>query len=157
MKILYLSDKMSQTLSSGISKFTTPAPLCLHTFLHRMNTSGVEIWPILKKTNDIFWTWKANIAKIIIAVDYFCKSLRCRCLTGFPIYLGFWICHGSEYVRVLNMPRFWIQDTLRQSETLGQSETTDLSSIIFLIDSTFESTTIKFLGLGQYFIHNLLR
>ena len=102
MKILYLSDKMSQTLSSGISKFTTPAPLCLHTFLHRMNTSGVEIWPILKKTNDIFWTWKANIAKIIIAVDYFCKSLRCRCLTGFPIYLGFWICHGSEYAKVLN-------------------------------------------------------
>ena len=157
MKILYLSDKMSQTLSSGISKFTTPAPLCLHTFLHRMNTSGVKIRPILKKTNDIYWTWKANIAKIIIAVDYFCKTFRCRCLTGFPIYLGFWICHGSEYVRVLNMPRFWIQDTLRQSETLGQSETTDLSSIIFLIDSTFESTTIKFLGLGQYFIHNLLR
>ena len=148
---------MSQTLSSGISKFTTPAPLCLHTFLHRMNTSGVEIWPILKKTNDIFWTWKANIAKIIIAVDYFCKTLRCRCLTGFPIYLGFRACQDSEYVRVLNMPRFWIQDALRQSETLGQSQTIDLSSIIFLIDSIFESTTIKFLGLGQYFIHSLLR
>ena len=69
MKILYLSDKMSQTLSSGISKFTTPAPLCLHTFLHRMNTSGVKIRPILKKTNDIYWTWKANIAKIIIICE----------------------------------------------------------------------------------------
>ena len=47
--------------------------------------------------------WKADTAKIIVVVDYFCKMLHLRCLTWFSEYPL-----GSEYTRVLNMPRFWI-------------------------------------------------
>ena len=58
-------------------------------------------------------TWKADIEKIIIVLNYFCKTLHCIC------FRGFWICQGFEYTRVmnhqcseyttiLNIPRFWI-------------------------------------------------
>ena len=41
-------------------------------------------------------TWKADLAKIIIAVNYFDK----RSIVD--------VCHGFEYAIVLNIPGFWI-------------------------------------------------
>ena len=47
--------------------------------------------------------WKADIAKVIIAVTYFRKTLHRRCLTGFLIYQGSEYASGFEYARILNM------------------------------------------------------
>ena len=44
------------------------------------------------------WCYESNYRRLTI----FEKTLHCRCLAGF------WICQGSEYTRVLNMPRFSI-------------------------------------------------
>ena len=74
-------------------------------------------WRISKlKICDIYFikkrTWKTNIAKIIIAVNYFSKTLHRRFLTEFWICLWFW----TEYARVLGMclvlntPGSWIYD-----------------------------------------------
>ena len=49
LKILCLSDKIYQIISSGILKFTAAGPFGPHTFLHRINTSGLKIRPVLKK------------------------------------------------------------------------------------------------------------
>ena len=46
--------------------------------------------------------------KRIIAVNFFRKTLHHRCLTGFSICLGFWICQRSEYTGVLDIPGLWI-------------------------------------------------
>ena len=46
--------------------------------------------------------------KIIIAVDYLCKTPHRRCLAGFWICLGFSICQRSEYIGFLNIPGLWI-------------------------------------------------
>ena len=53
---------------------------------------------------------KADIAKIIIAVDYFCQMFHQISFNEFWISLGFRIYQGSEYVRVthgrvLNIPQ----------------------------------------------------
>ena len=52
--------------------------------------------------------WQVYTMKIIIAVNYFRKTLHHRCLKSFWICLGFWICQRSEYTGVLNMPVLWI-------------------------------------------------
>ena len=69
--------------------------------------------------------WKADIAKIIIAVIYFSKRSIVDIWQGseyvsgseypkvlnMPLVLNvpeFWIYQGSEYASVLNMPGFWI-------------------------------------------------
>ena len=62
-----------------------PDPQPLY-FLHRINTSEVKNKICIKKIHDIYLTEnvrKPNIAKIIIVVNYFCKMLQSRCLTGF--------------------------------------------------------------------------
>ena len=59
-------------------------------------------------------TWKTDNSKTIIGINYFRKTLHHRWLTAFWIYQGsesrlrFWICHGSESTRVLNILRLWI-------------------------------------------------
>ena len=88
------------------------------------STSGVKIRPALK--NHIYFmnqrTWKADIAKMIIAVSCFSKpeyassSEYPRVLNspGIWICLRFWMSQGFGYTRVLNMPLvfnrpgFWI-------------------------------------------------
>ena len=51
---------------------------------------------------------------MITTINYFCRTLHRRCLTGFWICPRFSVCRGSkyasrsEYARVLNIPRFWI-------------------------------------------------
>ena len=68
----------------------------------------------IKKASDIYFmkqrTWKADAAKIILAINYFDKPPKCICLTGFWICVGFWIFQGFEYARVAqNMPEYtWI-------------------------------------------------
>ena len=49
-----------------------------------------------------------SIVKIIIAVNYFYKTLHRRCLTGFWICFEFWICQHSENTGVLNMPGLFV-------------------------------------------------
>ena len=67
--------------------------------------------------------------KATIAVHNFHKTLHLRCLTGFWIYLWFWICHGSEYTRalhmplVLNIPWFWIYQGCTGYVNLNYSST----------------------------------
>ena len=91
-----------------VRQFFSPNPPGPHTFLHRINTSGVKIRRTLKKIR-IFnfikqWTWTADIAKIIIDFNYFRKTLHRRRLTGFCKDIWFWICQCSEHTKVLNMP-----------------------------------------------------
>ena len=51
--------------------------------------------------------------KIVIADNYFRKTLHHRCLSGFWICIGFWIykgfecASGSKYADVVNIPGFW--------------------------------------------------
>ena len=48
-RLIYLN------LSIGISKVHCPDPLVRHSFLHRINSSGVKIRPVLKKIHDIYF------------------------------------------------------------------------------------------------------
>ena len=88
-------------------------------FLHRIYTFEVKIRPALKKFMIFIsqsregekWVW---LAKIVVAVNYYCKMLHHRFFTGVWICLAFSACQSSEYTSilniplVLNMPRFWI-------------------------------------------------
>ena len=71
--------------------------------------------------------WKADIAKIIIAVYYFSKMLHHGCLTGFQVRFGPWIYGGSEYVsgskyaRVLNITGFWTCQDYEYARTTQSS------------------------------------
>ena len=65
-----------------------PGPLWPQAFLRRINTSGVKIRHILKKyilfsQSRKIDIGKADVAKIIIVVNYFRKTLHPRCLTRF--------------------------------------------------------------------------
>ena len=42
--------------------------------------------------------------KTIIAFNYIRKILQLKLSTGFCIYVGFEICQGSEYYKILNLP-----------------------------------------------------
>ena len=72
-------------------KIHSPLPSRPHTFLHRVNTTGVKIRPLLKK-NYHFYLLLTIFAKHSI-VD---------------VWQGFEYIPGSEYAVVLNMPVFWI-------------------------------------------------
>ena len=74
--------------------------------------------------NKVERTWKDDIMKIIMAVNYFRKTLHRRCL------IRSWIYEGSEYARVqsmslaLNMKGFWIYEWSEYVRVIQDSEYT---------------------------------
>ena len=60
-----------------ISKFTTPGPLGLYTFLHRTDQLVKLDLYLFRKVENV----KADIVKIIIALNCFSKTPHRRCLT----------------------------------------------------------------------------
>ena len=75
--------------SEGISKFTVRCPLGPPIFLHRVNTSGVKIRPLLKKNYDIYLLLIIFAKHSIVDVSQ-----------------GFEYIPGSEYALILNIPVF---------------------------------------------------
>ena len=65
--------------SIGISKIHDPRILARYSFSHRITTSGETSSRYLFHEGEN----AANFGKIIIAVNYFRKTLHRRCLTGF--------------------------------------------------------------------------
>ena len=106
----------------GISKLKFLGPLGLDTFLYWVNSSGVKIGPVLTKIHIYFKkqsTWKANIATIIIAVDYFHKKTSSWMFDmvlnmpgilnnpGLWIYFWFWI--WQDFTKFWNIREYtWI-------------------------------------------------
>ena len=99
-------------------KFTVPDPLVCHSFLHRINISGVKIRPVLKQFM-VFISWSRKHsqlipAKIIIICEnnyrcwLFSQNANQRCWTWFWINLEFWIYQCSKYTGALNKRRFWM-------------------------------------------------
>ena len=88
-------------------KFFVRGRLAYHSFLLKLTTSGVTTsWYLFHHGTDFikYRTRQAYTTKIIIAVNYLGKKFHRRCLTGFWICLGFWICQRSEYTGVSNIP-----------------------------------------------------
>ena len=104
------SDKISQRFSSAISKFTVPG---LYTFLHRINTFGIKIQPVLK--NSWYWFYKVENVK-----SWYCENnynLQKHFFLHFIIFVkrsivdvwqGSGYALSSEYAKSLNILEFWI-------------------------------------------------
>ena len=104
-----------------------PRPLNPYTFLQRVNTSGVKIRPVLKNWWYLFQNVEnvKNWYAIMVIICENSYSLHRRCLSGFWIGFGFWICQASEYTRALNVPLvlntsgFWIYQCSEYTRVLN--------------------------------------
>ena len=54
------------------------------------------------------WPMIEHFGKIIVAFNYFHKTLHPKSLRGLWICIGFYICQCSECSTIASMPRFWI-------------------------------------------------
>ena len=111
--MLWLKESLSIKFERGLKIFYYCSKICFfltYTIKIYQNdiwyTFGVKVIHVLKKFM-IFHkvgTWKTNVAKIVIAVHYFCNTLHRSGLTGFLNMPGFWIFKGSKCTRVPSMP-----------------------------------------------------
>ena len=80
-------------------------------FIHDRGLCHVMKWVLIER-----WAYsepcqrskKYPFGKIITAFKCFRITLHLKSLRGCWICVGFQICQGSEYSRIINMPVFWI-------------------------------------------------
>ena len=100
----------------GISKFMAPFPLGPHNFSTYNKCYWVKNYTCIKNAHGIYF---------IKHINYFRNMLQGSEYASVLNILGFYICPGSEYTRVLNMPlvlnmsEFWISQLSEYTKVLN--------------------------------------